>query len=532
MPSLALAIAVLALLPSLAAAQGGVCANNTACNAPTCPACACNATSQTCVCADGFSGPTCLVPFCTTPANCSNRGTCGPNPAGGSMCTCTAPYHGAHCELGTCATAADCNAPTCPACACNATTLQCQCADGFSGPTCLVPFCATPADCSNRGTCGPNPAGGSMCTCTAPYHGAHCELGTCATTADCNSAACPDCACNATTLQCQCADGYSGPNCLTPICVNRTAGCSGHGECAVSAKGVQCNCDPPYTGLNCQVGTCANASMCNAPTCPHCTCNATTLECDCADGFSGTNCLTPLCTTASDCSNRGNCTANPAGGVMCTCEAGYHGAHCELGACATTADCNSAACPDCACNATTLQCQCADGYSGPNCLTPICVNRTAGCSGHGECAVSAKGVQCNCDANYHGDTCAVGSCANNSMCNNPACPDCACNLTSLQCACTDDWSGLTCETPFCWNRTDGCSGHGECVHPVPQVIQCACDEGFYADHCQSVCPLVCVHGGVPDTINCTSCHGCLAPWCVAAGLCAVAWHAWVACKCA
>jgi hypothetical protein len=416
---------------------------------------------------------------------------------------------------GACTNATGCNAPTCPACACDATSLKCVCADGFSGPTCLVPFCATPADCSNRGTCGPNPAGGSMCTCTAPYHGAHCELGTCSTAADCNHAACPDCACNATTLQCQCADGYSGPNCLTPICVNRTSGCSGHGECAVTPAGVQCKCDPPYTGANCQLGTCAAATDCNAPTaCPHCTCNATTLQCACADGFSGVHCEVPLCTNASDCSNRGTCGPNPTGGSECTCAVGYHGAHCELGACATTADCNHAACPDCACNATTLQCQCADGYSGPNCLTPICVNRTAGCSGHGECAVSPAGVQCNCDPNYSGATCAVGLCANNSMCNNPACPECACNMSSLQCVCADDWSGLTCETPFCVNRTDGCSGHGECSHVVPQVIDCACDEGFYGDRCQEVCALVCVHGGLPDTINCTSCHGCIAPWCV------------------
>ena len=46
-------------------------------------------------------------------------------------------------------------------------------------------------------------------------------------------------------------------------------------------------------------------------------------------------------------------------------------------------------------------------------------------------------------------------------CNARECLDCSC--VNHECACADGWSGDGCATPFCNNRTDGCSGHGDCA---------------------------------------------------------------------
>ena len=55
---------------------------------------------------------------------------------------------------------------------------------------------------------------------------------------------------------------------------------------------------------------------------------------------------------------------------------------------------------------------------------------------------------------------AGADCAGPMDCNAKECYDCTC--TNGQCSCGDGWSGQQCDTPFCVNRTEGCSGHGNC----------------------------------------------------------------------
>ena len=101
------------------------------------------------------------------------------------------------------------------------------------------------------------------------------------------------------------------------------------------------------------------------------------------------------------------------------------------------------------------------------------------------------------------------ACVNATQCNNVKCPSCTCAAGGV-CACVDGWGGPNCLTPFCVNRTVGCSDHGTCVITTTSMT-CTCDVGYYGNHCQTKCPLDCVHGGQPD-VNCTTCTNCLGGW--------------------
>ena len=66
-------------------------------------------------------------------------------------------------------------------------------------------------------------------------------------------------------------------------------------------------------------------------------------------------------------------------------------------------------------------------------------------------------------------------------------------------------------TPFCYNRTDGCSGHGDCRASLHNIT-CECDDGYIGGRCETkTCDLKCQHGGTPYD-DCTKCDGCKGAW--------------------
>jgi hypothetical protein len=113
------------------------------------------------------------------------------------------------------------------------------------------------------------------------------------------------------------------------------------------------------------------------------------------------------------------------------------------GHCTSAHDCNAPACLDCACQ--NGRCVCTEGWSGPNCVTPFCTNRTAGCSGHGDCSATISNISCTCDLGWVGPRCAAKVC--NITCTHGGVPDKACTRCE---GCLGAWSGLHCET---WNAS-------------------------------------------------------------------------------
>ena len=106
-------------------------------------------------------------------------------------------------------------------------------------------------------------------------------------------------------------------------------------------------------------------------------------------------------------------------------------------------DCNGRECEDCQC--VNSKCACADGWSGPTCSVPFCVNRTAGCSGHGDCHQSVKSITCACDLGWMGDHCEKAVCS--LPCEHGGVPDAKCTMCT---GCLGAWYGLNCSS---WNAS-------------------------------------------------------------------------------
>jgi len=95
----------------------------------------------TCLCVDGWSGPTCAVtPDVCDPNPCQNGATCSPNGDSGTvMCTCTEGWNGPVCAQADnpcdenpspCLNGGTCNPGEGPG------TFTCECTDGFTGEDC------------------------------------------------------------------------------------------------------------------------------------------------------------------------------------------------------------------------------------------------------------------------------------------------------------------------------------------------------------------------------------------------------------
>jgi hypothetical protein len=112
------------------------------------------------------------------------------------------------------------------------------------------------------------------------------------------------------------------------------------------------------------------------------------------------------------------------------------------GKCSYAVDCNSRACQDCSCDGGA--CQCADGFSGPNCGVAFC-NATLGCSGHGTCHQTAHSMSCECDAGYKGARCAASTCKITCFHGGQCDPKQGKNATTCT-GCEGGWTGPTCST--------------------------------------------------------------------------------------
>lgn len=119
--------------------------------------------------------------------NCGRHGTCKKG-----VCICSDNYYGEHCEISPWVCK---NGGTW-----NTTTYECECINGYTGVTCDVLNPCFNVNCGTHGTCSDG-----ACICTDNYYGENCENAplTCLNGGRWN----------ATTLTCDCAQGFGGETC-------------------------------------------------------------------------------------------------------------------------------------------------------------------------------------------------------------------------------------------------------------------------------------------------------------------------------
>ena len=145
---------------------------------------------------------------------------------------------------------------------------------------------------------------------------------------------------------CQCAAGWTGIDCTTPVC---STPCGANMVCTSPDT---CTCKPGYEGTNCDIPQCIqdcqNGGKCTAPD-----------TCTCAFGWFDTNCTTPVCTNT--CANGGNCTAPD----ECACPSDWTSHDCRVPVCEQTCH-NGGYC------VAPNTCICPPQWINFDCSVPVC----------------------------------------------------------------------------------------------------------------------------------------------------------------
>ena len=151
--------------------------------------------SDTCTCPTGWTGIDCtLLADDACPSGCGTNEVCtGPN-----SCTCKPGYTGTDCDqpqcVQSCYNGGSCTAPD-----------TCTCADGWFDSNCTTPVCTN--TCANGGNCtAPN-----TCACPAQWTGSDCRIPVCSQTCQ-NGGSCvaPD--------TCICPPQWINYDCSVPVC--------------------------------------------------------------------------------------------------------------------------------------------------------------------------------------------------------------------------------------------------------------------------------------------------------------------------
>lgn len=301
-----------------------------------------------------------------------------------------------------------------------------------TGPTCATDVCALSGGvcASNDCDCSGNPALkldtntlarsrrnctsacinggvrlGMTCVCPAPYFGVLCELKGGACNVQYSGTHCDVSTCQngGTPLPqgqngCTCLDSfYQGALCERDLCQNRTS--PGVCDCATGFSGPDCSedrCKPGgYTDLVTRVCVCdladwvvANNGTACVPSTTPCSTHGSGRSCTCASGWTGVDCNTPVvCPHANQV---------PVGDT-CECAPKTYGD-----------DCSEDPCNDFASgfNLSTGGCVCMDGYARDS--TGQCVYNPYYCDFHGTAGWSADAtntIPCVCKAGFTGASC-------------------------------------------------------------------------------------------------------------------------------
>mmetsp|Transcript_93140 Transcript_93140/g.267984 ORF Transcript_93140/g.267984 Transcript_93140/m.267984 type:complete len:1359 (-) Transcript_93140:17-4093(-) len=211
-----------------------------------------------------------------------------------------------------------------------------------------------------------------------------------------------------------------------------------------------------------------------------------------------------------ECSGRGLCQNDG----NCICAAGFGKAGGSLG----ENVCADAVCPvDCGQHGLCQdnKCVCQEGWQGPACRQPKCIND---CSGHGQCGflTASSAPECTCEFGY-----ALPDCSAKALYSVlRRCPyDCHGNGLCLdgQCLCAEQYGGTDCSEIACPRGSSGpscqfqsclrdCDQHGTCTHGI-----CHCDTGRTGPDCSIPEPCMegCGHICLADLLSeeCETCKG-------------------------
>ncbi|XP_071962629.1 uncharacterized protein [Antedon mediterranea] len=302
-----------------------------------------------------------------------------------------------------------------------------------------------------------------------------------------------------------CLDGWTGPNCITPVCDECVHGyCTAPNQCECQAgwKGEQC--DECITHPSCDNGFCYTAFQCICKTgwrgvfcnfdatfctennpcrhggiCEH-TDNGSGYQCNCPTGTTGSHCEILEADNSCQCENGATCRFVDDGVQVCDCPTGYFGSMCENydncqsidalcqngGTCSNGEDTYLCACPDgfignnCETNICldnpclnggtcmgledSMRCDCPTGYSGIHCqiLENACLLQP--CANGGICFILENDYRCNCPEGFEGKDCSVNinECASNPCKNGATCKDL---VNNFECICTQEWQGELCD---------------------------------------------------------------------------------------
>lgn len=402
-----------------------------------------------CVCEEGFSGDTCEMKICTSPADCNGQrcdtetGVCacefGFNKGDCSVATCKPVYNLVTMEYqycrgkGTCTKAPDISGKLPPV------RYYCDCNKGFSGHTC------EDYDCTD-----------GLLVCTNDKH-----------------------ICDYSTKKCMCKPHHYGPDCSRNPCAitygignHITGQCNGHGTCSDDGPdNAKCGCEQGWVGSDCSIEDCTTkSSVCSTPL----QCDNTLHMCVCPNNKIGKNCDSCrigeyFAKEANECTPY-NCISDVPKGIVCS----GHGT----------------------CNRITNKCDCSTDMVAigiQHCVPKSCVTATQSnpqeyslknvCSGRGTCELSGSSYVCKCLTNYTGTLCEKNPCKILKYTSTGAPVQktyIECNgggtCENESCHCRPGYTGVSCDIFSCNGMDSLCNG-GRCVQDSSGGWKCNCPEG-------------------------------------------------------
>ncbi|XP_065372234.1 protein serrate [Calliphora vicina] len=411
--------------------------------------------SFSCVCLEGWGGPTCAKDFDDCVGQCKNGATCM-DLVNDYHCACATGFTGRDCEtdIDECANSPCRNGGECVD---MIGKFNCICPLGYSGTLCeeANDHC-TPSPCL-EGRCLNTP-GSYYCHCPPGRAGKHCEQ-----------------------VRPMCNQPHCNDGCFANSTINSSKNlpCSGHGTCEMGDVGTFCKCHTGYTGTFCE----HNLNECSPNPCRNggiCLDGDGDFTCECPSGWTGKRCSERATACYNgQCQNGGTCVVgSPDKGLQsqCRCAPGWDGTFCteRIDQCRGQPCHNGGTCES---GSGWFRCVCAQGFSGPDCRINVNECSPQPCQGGATCIDGIGGYTCICPPGRHGLRCEIllsdpkSACLNLTNSNSPYSPlnktqdvlaqlltgqtneYCnACNCENGTSRCTNLWCGL----PNCF-KTDASS---------------------------------------------------------------------------